>query len=84
VFAWNAQAKFSAFQYDNAGVLTTIAGATDFSEDKVSDTNVMYGVGVDGKIYSPDKPILRPDMVADEVIFALVASPESVTPVRPS
>ncbi len=50
VSAWNAQAKFSAFQYDNAGVLTTIAGATDFSEDKVSDTNVMYGVGVDGKI----------------------------------
>jgi hypothetical protein len=31
VSAWNAQAKFSAFQYDNAGVLTTIAGATDFS-----------------------------------------------------
>ncbi|VVH64650.1 hypothetical protein BSPLISOX_2744 [uncultured Gammaproteobacteria bacterium] len=50
VSAWNAQAKFSAFQYDNAGVLTTIAGATDFSKDKVSDTNVMYGVGVDGKI----------------------------------
>jgi hypothetical protein len=37
----------SAFQYDNAGTLTEIAGATDFS-DKVSDTNVVYGVGVDG------------------------------------
>jgi outer membrane autotransporter protein len=39
----------STLQYDNAGILTEIAGATDFS-NKVSDTNVVYGVGVDGKI----------------------------------
>jgi hypothetical protein len=39
----------SAFQYDNAGILTPITGATDYS-DKGSDTNVVYGVGVDGKI----------------------------------
>jgi hypothetical protein len=30
-------------------VINGFAGATDFS-DKVSDTNVVYGVGVDGKI----------------------------------
>jgi hypothetical protein len=41
--------EFSAFQYDNAGVLTEITGATDFS-DKTNSTDVMYGVGVDGKI----------------------------------
>ena len=49
VSAWNMKVESSAFQYDNAGTLTEIAGATDFS-DKVSDTNVVYGVGVDGKI----------------------------------
>jgi outer membrane autotransporter protein len=49
VSAWNMKAESSAFQYDNAGILTEIAGATDFS-NKVSDTNVVYGVGVDGKI----------------------------------
>jgi hypothetical protein len=30
--------------------LTTITGATDFGDDKISGTDVMYGVGVDGKI----------------------------------
>ena len=49
VSAWNLKGEYSAFQYDNAGVLTTIAGATDFS-GKISGTDVIYGVGVDGKI----------------------------------
>jgi len=49
VSAWNIKAESSAFQYDNAGALTTIAGATDFS-NKDSGTDVIYGVGVDGKI----------------------------------
>ncbi|CAC9644821.1 outer membrane beta-barrel protein [bacterium endosymbiont of Bathymodiolus sp. 5 South] len=49
VSAWNMKGEFSAFQYDNAGVLTEITGATDFS-DKTNSTDVMYGVGVDGKI----------------------------------
>ncbi|CAC9484878.1 hypothetical protein BPUTSESOX_1031 [uncultured Gammaproteobacteria bacterium] len=49
VSVWNSKSEFSAFQYDNAGVLTTIAGATDFS-NKDSGTDVIYGVGVDGKI----------------------------------
>jgi hypothetical protein len=43
------KAESSAFQYDNAGILTPITGATG-SSDKGSDTNVVYGVGVDGKI----------------------------------
>jgi hypothetical protein len=50
VSAWNAKGENSAFQYDNSGVLTTITGATDFGDDKISGTDVMYGVGVDGKI----------------------------------
>ena len=49
VSAWNIKGESSAFQYDNAGALTTIAGATDFS-GKISGTDVIYGVGVDGKI----------------------------------
>ena len=49
VSAWNSKSESSAFQYDNAGVFTTIAGATDFS-NKDSGTDVIYGVGVDGKI----------------------------------
>jgi hypothetical protein len=49
VSAWNMKAESSAFQYDNAGILTPITGATGYS-DKGSDTNVVYGVGVDGKI----------------------------------
>jgi len=49
VSAWNLKAESSAFQYDNAGALTPIAGATA-SSNKVSGTDVIYGVGVDGKI----------------------------------
>ena len=49
VSTWNSKSESSAFQYDNAGVFTTIAGATDFS-NKDSGTDVIYGVGVDGKI----------------------------------
>ncbi len=49
VSAWNFKSESSAFQYDNAGALTTIAGATAFS-NKVSGTDVIYGVGIDGKI----------------------------------
>jgi len=51
VSAWNLKSESSAFQYDNTstGVLTPIAGATAFS-NKVSGTDVIYGVGVDGKI----------------------------------
>jgi hypothetical protein len=39
---WNAKSELSAFQYDNSGVLTTITGATDFGDDKMSATDVMY------------------------------------------
>ncbi|CAB5506413.1 hypothetical protein [uncultured Gammaproteobacteria bacterium] len=49
VSAWNFKSEHSAFQYDNAGALTPIAGATAFS-NKISGTDVIYGVGIDGKI----------------------------------
>jgi hypothetical protein len=37
------------YKISHSNVLTTIAGATDFS-GKASGTDVIYGVGVDGKI----------------------------------
>jgi hypothetical protein len=69
--------------YFSLGAVQTKFGSTDVS----SETNNGITLSTVSEAYkknSPDKPILRPDMVADEVIFALVASPESVTPVRPS
>jgi len=78
VSAWNVKSEFSAFQYDNAGVLTTIAGATDFS-GKASGTDVIYGVGVDGKIndtikYRVDFERIKADDDIDNIGISMLYS----------
>ena len=78
VSAWNLKHKYSAFQYDNADVLTTIAGATDFS-GKNSGTDVIYGVGVDGKIndtikYRVDFERIKADSDIDSIGISMLYS----------
>jgi hypothetical protein len=78
VSAWNLKHKYSAFQYDNADVLTTIAGATDFS-GKDSGTDVIYGVGIDGKIndtikYRVDFERIKADGDIDNIGISMLYS----------
>ena len=78
VSAWNLKGEYSAFQYDNAGVLTTIAGATDFS-GKNSGTDVIYGVGIDGKIndtikYRVDFERIKADSDIDSIGISMLYS----------
>jgi hypothetical protein len=63
--------------YFSLGAVQTKFGSTDVS----SETNNGITLSTVSEAYKKNN---YPDMVADEVIFALVASPESVTPVRPS
>ncbi len=78
VSAWNFKNERSAFQYDNAGALTPIAGATA-SSNKFSGTDVIYGVGVDGKIndtikYRVDFERIKADDDIDNIGISMLYS----------
>ncbi len=78
VSAWNFKSERSAFQYDNAGALTPIAGATAFS-NKISGTDVIYGVGIDGKIndtikYRVDFERIKADGDIDNIGISMLYS----------